>query len=200
MELFGFDLVSFIRAGGYLGLFGIIFAESGLFLGFFFPGDSLLFAAGFLAAQGYFNIYLLSAVCFLGAVLGVSFGYYFGARIGPKIFAKEDSIFFHKSHLERAKVFYEKYGGITIVLARFIPIVRTFVPILAGVGRMRYSAFLFYNVIGGALWAIGLTALGYYLGGTIPGADRYLIPIIAGIVTLSLLPVLAGIIRHRKNK
>lgn len=198
MELFGFDLISFIRAAGYLGLFGILFAESGLFLGFFLPGDSLLFTAGFLASQGYFDIYLLAIVCFFGAVLGVSFGYYFGVRIGPKIFAKEDSIFFHKSHLERAKNFYEKYGGITIVLARFIPVVRTFVPILAGVGRMRYSSFLFYNVIGGALWAIGLTALGYYLGSAIPGVDRYLIPIVLGIIVISLLPPVFGIARKKK--
>lgn len=198
MDFLGVDLISLIRTAGYLGLFGILFAESGLFLGFFFPGDSLLFAAGFLAAQGYFNIYLLAAVCFLGAVLGVSFGYYFGVKIGPKIFAKENSIFFHKSHLERAKNFYEKYGGITIVLARFVPIVRTFVPILAGVGRMRYSSFLLYNVIGGALWAVGLTALGYYLGSVIPGVDRYLLPIVLGIIIISLLPPFLGVARKKK--
>ncbi|MBI2640721.1 MAG: VTT domain-containing protein [Candidatus Sungbacteria bacterium] len=195
----GFDLISLIRAAGYLGLFGIIFAESGLFLGLFLPGDSLLFTAGLLASQGYFNIALLIAWCFVGAVLGVSFGYFFGQKIGPRIFAKEDSLLFHKSHLERAKNFYEKYGGITIVLARFIPVVRTFVPILAGVGRMRYSSFLFYNIVGGALWVAGLILLGYYLGTFIPSIDRYLLPIVSGIIILSVLPPLIGVLRARSK-
>lgn len=199
MEFLGFDLISLIRAAGYLGLFGIIFAESGLFLGLFLPGDSLLFTAGLLASQGYFNIALLIAWCFVGAVLGVSFGYFFGQKIGPRIFAKEDSLLFHKSHLERAKNFYEKYGGITIVLARFIPVVRTFVPILAGVGRMRYSSFLFYNIVGGALWVAGLILLGYYLGTFIPSIDRYLLPIVSGIIILSVLPPLIGVLRARSK-
>ena len=200
MDLLGIDLAGLIRTVGYAGLFGIIFAESGLLVGFFLPGDSLLFTAGFLASQGFFDIRLLIILCFAGAVLGDSFGYSFGRKTGPHIFRNEDSLFFKKSHLERAAIFYKRHGGKTLILARFLPVIRTFAPILAGVGRMHYPTFLLYNVIGGALWAIGFTALGYYLGSAIPGVDRYLLPIVLGIIILSLLPTLAGIFHKRKNK
>lgn len=189
------DLVTFIKAIGYLGLFAVIFSESGLFIGFFLPGDSLLFTAGFLASQGFLDLKILLLVTFLGAVLGDNFGYSFGRKVGPKIFRKEESLFFHKDHIKRAGAFYEKYGPKTIILARFVPIVRTFAPILAGVGGMNYRTFLFYNFLGGVLWAIGLTTLGFWLGETVPSADEYLFLIIGFIILLSFLPVLTHFAR-----
>ena len=196
--LTGFDLVVIIKSVGYIGLFAIIFAESGLFIGFFLPGDSLLFTAGFLASHGFLNIWILSLLTFLAAVLGDNFGYAFGRRVGPAIFRREDSWLFHKDHLERAKVFYEKHGAKTLVLARFLPIVRTFAPILAGVGKMHYPAFFFYNILGGFLWAVGMAGLGYFLGATIPGVDKYLIPIILAIIVLSAMPTLVHVIKNRE--
>src|SRR3989344_5579457 len=135
---FGIDLESFIKTAGYLGLFFIVFAESGLFIGFFLPGDSLLFTAGFLASQGYLNIWILAPLIFFAAILGDNFGYAFGAKVGPALFTKEDSLLFHKDHLVKANNFYAKHGPKTVVMARFLPIVRTFAPILAGVGKMEY--------------------------------------------------------------
>lgn len=197
--IYMFDLVSLIKTAGYLGLFGIVFAESGLFIGFFLPGDSLLFTAGFLASQGFLNIWLLAPLVFIAAILGDNFGYTFGRKVGPAIFYREDSWIFHKDYLERAKVFYEKNGPVTIVLARFLPIIRTFAPILAGAGRMHYKTFFFYNVLGAVLWALGMTWLGYFLGATIPGVDKYLIPIILAIIVLSSLPTLIHIIKNREH-
>lgn len=198
MEIFfGYNLENLIQAVGYFGLFGIVFAESGLFIGFFLPGDSLLFTAGFLASQGYLNIYYLTIGSFIAAVLGDNFGYVFGRSIGPKIFKKENSIIFHKNHLDRARIFYERHGGRTLILARFMPIIRTFAPILAGVGNMSWRTFFFYNITGALLWAVGITLVGYILGSTIPGVDRYLIQIIIVIILTSFLPTLAHILRHR---
>ncbi len=186
--ILSFNIAAFVKAAGYLGILGIVFAESGLFLGFFLPGDSLIFTAGFLASRGYLNIAVLIAVCFAGAVSGDSFGYAFGKKTGPRIFKKEDSLLFKKSHLEKAKIFYEAHGGKTLILARFMPIVRTFAPILAGVGEMNYSVFLVYNAVGGALWAAGLPILGYLLGNIIPNIDRYIAPFVILIIILSVLP------------
>lgn len=186
--MFQFDLVELIKLAGYLGLFAIVFAESGLFFGFFLPGDSLLFTAGFLASQGYLNIFWLVPMLFVAAVLGDSVGYWFGKKVGPKIFKREDSLFFHKSYLEKARAYFEKYGPKTIIIARFIPAVRTFAPIFAGVGQMEYKKFLTYNIVGGFLWAVGLTVLGYLLGNTIPDVDKYIVPIVLGIIVLSVLP------------
>lgn len=200
MDLFGIDLAGFIRGAGYAGLFGIIFAESGLLVGFFLPGDSLLFTAGFLASQGFFDITTVVIICFAGAVLGDSFGYAFGKKTGPYIFRKEDSLFFRKSHLERAAIFYERHGGKTLILARFLPIIRTFAPILAGVGKMRYSVFLLYNAIGGALWAVGLILVGYFLGNFIPNVDRYIIPLILIIILLSSIPPLFHIFKEKEHR
>lgn len=182
------DLVSLIKALGLIGVFLVVFAESGLLIGFFLPGDSLLFSAGFLASQGYFDIVLLMGLCFAGAVLGDSVGYSFGRRVGRKIFTKEDSLFFRKAHVKTAEEFYSRHGGKAIVLARFMPVVRTFAPIVAGVGRMRYADFLFYNVIGGGLWTLGLIGLGYFLGSAIPNIDRYLLPIVGAIILVSITP------------
>ena len=192
-----FDIEVFIRTAGYLGLFGIVFAESGLFLGFFLPGDSLLFTAGFLASQGYGNIMLLLPVCFFAAVLGDSFGYAFGRKVGPRIFTREDSLFFRKEYITRTRAFYDRHGGKTLILARFLPVVRTFAPIFAGVGKMRYPTFFFYNLIGGFFWAVGLTVLGYTLGSVIPGIDRYLVPLVLGIIVISMLPPIIHIVRDR---
>jgi membrane-associated protein len=184
----------------YITLFSIIFAESGLLIGFFLPGDSLLFTAGFLASQGFMSIYVLTPLCFVAAVLGDSVGYAFGHKVGKKLFKKEDSILFHKDHLLRAKEFYEKHGGKTIILARFLPVVRTFAPIVAGIGDMKYSTFLFYNVIGGVLWAVGLTLTGFFLGSLIPDIDRYLLPIIGTIVLISVAPTMWHILKEPENR
>ncbi|OJI08875.1 hypothetical protein BK005_00135 [bacterium CG10_37_50] len=197
-----FDLVSLIKVAGYLGLFGIIFAESGLFVGFFLPGDSLLFTAGLLAYQGYLHLWLLLLVIFLAAVLGDSFGYWFGRKVGPLIFRWPDSFFFRQENAIRAREFFARYGGKSLILARFIPVVRTFTPIVAGVGEMNYSAFLLYNLIGGFLWTIFLVGGGYLLGQTVPNADRYLLLIVSVIILVSFLPVLWQFIQYRfkKNK
>ena len=195
-----FDLVALIKAAGYLGLFGIIFAESGLFIGFFLPGDSLLFTAGFLASQGFLDLVTLMAVTFIAAVLGDNFGYAFGRRVGYKIFNKEDSLLFHRDHLARAQKFYARHGGKTLILARFMPVIRTFAPILAGVGKMNYRAFFLYNIGGGFLWSVGLTGTGYYLGSVVPNVDRYLLPIIGLIVLLSILPSLIHILKNPTHR
>lgn len=189
------DLPSLIRAAGYLGIAGILFAESGILIGLFLPGDSLLFTAGILASQGYLNIWVLCIVGWIAAIAGDSVGYAFGQHVGPRIFTRDDSRFWNKQHIEHARAFYTKYGAKTILLARFVPIVRTFAPILAGVGHMRYRTFLAYNIIGGALWAVGLPLLGYFLGNVIPDVDRYLLPIIAAIVLISVMPAVVPIVR-----
>lgn len=191
----------------YIVIFGIIFAESGLLIGFFFPGDSLLFTAGFLASQkisgtsqNYLNLWILIGVTFAGAVIGDSTGYSFGHRIGRRIFTKPDSRFFKKENLEKAENFYEKYGVKTIILARFLPIIRTFAPIVAGVGKMRYKTFLSFNIIGGGLWSLIVPVAGFYLGRVIPNVDRYMIPIIVAIIILSAIPAIVEFIKGRKKK
>ena len=198
--MFGFDLVAIIKTAGYAGLFAIIFAESGLLIGFFLPGDSLLFTAGVLASQGYLNIAVLAVIVTVAAILGDSVGYAFGQRIGNKIFYKEDSFFFNKRNIQRAHEFFQKHGRKTIILARFLPVVRTFVPILAGVGEMHYKTFLSFNVIGGLLWGCGLTFLGYFFGNIIPDPDRYLIPAVAVIIIISVLPAVIHLLRDPETR
>ena len=193
------DPMTIIKTMGLVGVLSIIFAESGLFFGFFLPGESLLFTAGFLASQNYLNINILVWGSFLCAVLGDSVGYWFGKAAGPKIFNKEDSIFFHKKHIERAQNFYKKYGNKTIFLARFVPIVRTFAPIVAGVGQMKYKNFIIYNIIGGFIWSFGMVYSGYFLGQIIPGADKYILPIILVIIVISFLPIILEILKSRKE-
>lgn len=195
---------SLIATIGYFGITAIIFAESGLLVGFFLPGDSLLFTAGFLASQGFFNIWLLCLLCFIAAVAGDSVGYAFGRRVGRRLFHKKDSLLFSKENLDRAELFYEQHGRKTIILARFIPVIRTFAPIVAGIGDMKYSTFIAFNVIGGLLWAVGVTILGFFLGQFIPAEtmDKYLILIIVIIVLLSVIPTAAHILKeenHRKQ-
>ncbi len=195
-----FDLKTFIETVGYLGVFFIIFAESGLLIGFFLPGDSLLFTAGLLAAEGFFNLPVLILLSVIAAVTGDSVGYIFGSKVGRKLFNKEDSLLFKKEHLLKAENFYEKHGGKTIVLARFMPFIRTFAPIVAGTGRMHYPSFLVFNLLGGLLWAVGLPLLGFLLGKSIPDIDRYLLPIIASIVILSLVPSAWHLYREKRNR
>lgn len=194
------DLRSVIETIGYIGVFTIVFIESGLLIGFFLPGDSLLFTAGFLASQNFFDIRLLILGAFICAVAGDSVGYYIGHKFGKRLFNKEDSLFFHKDHLKKAEKFYEKHGGKTIILARFMPIIRTFAPIVAGIGSMKYSTFLFYNIFGGLLWAVGITTAGYFLGSLIPDVDKYLLPIIGAIILISIAPPLYHALKDAGNR
>ncbi|MBI5652444.1 MAG: DedA family protein [Chloroflexi bacterium] len=173
---FGFDLVELVKTVGYVGIFAIVFAESGLFFGFFLPGDSLLLTAGLLASRDLFNIWILIPGIFICAVLGDNVGYWFGAKVGPPIFNRPNSRLFKRKNLLKAKEFYEKYGAITITAARFMPFIRTFAPIVAGAVAMNYRTFIIWNLIGGVLWGIGMTALGYALGvwfGSVEGIDKY---------------------------
>ena len=193
------NLETILPTIGYIGIFAVVFAESGLFIGFFLPGDSLLFTAGFLASQEIFDIRILSLLCFIAAVTGDSVGYAFGRHIGPRLFTREDSWLFHKKHLAKAQHFYEKHGKKTIVIARFMPIVRTFAPIVAGIGNMHYKTFITYNIVGGFLWGIGVTVAGYFLGKVIPDVDKYLIPIVVVIIIASILPSVIHLIKERNN-
>lgn len=195
-----FDLETLIKTGGYLGLFAIIFAETGLLVGFFLPGDSLLFTAGILASQGFLDIKIVLFTLFFAAVAGDNTGYFIGHKFGKKLFHKEDSLLFHKEHLVRAKSFYEKHGGKTIIIARFMPIIRTFSAIVAGIGDMPYAAFLTFDIIGGLLWAVGIPLLGFFLGSVIPDIDKFLLPIIALIIFFSILPGLQAILKNKENR
>jgi membrane-associated protein len=197
---FFLDPVYLIKTLGLLGVVLIVFAESGLLFGFFFPGDSLLFTAGFFASQGWFDIWLLVPLCFIAAVLGDSVGYWTGNKFGPKLFNKEDSFFFHKDHIIRAQKFYDKYGGKTVLLARFVPIVRTFAPIVAGMGKMRYATFLAYNVVGAFVFAVCITLTGYFLGQVIPDIDKFLLPIIFLIILVSVAPGMYHIFKEKDNR
>jgi membrane-associated protein len=183
-----FDLKDLIETVGYIGVFAIVFSETGLLIGAFLPGDSLLFTAGFLASQGHFNIWLLVPICFVAAILGDATGYSIGHKFGRSLFRKEESRFFKPEYLVKSEEFFKKHGGKAIVLARFMPIVRTFAPVIAGVSAMQYRRFAVYNVFGAVLWAIGVTVAGYYLGKSIPSVDKYLLPIIAVIVLVSIAP------------
>ncbi len=194
------DPIFLIQTVGLVGIFLIIFAESGLFFGFFFPGDSLLFTAGILASQNYLNIGILVVGCFVCAVLGDSVGYWFGMKMGPRIFSKDDSIFFKKKYVQKAESFYRRYGNRTIFLARFVPIVRTFAPIVAGVSSMKYDNFIRYNIAGGFVWSFGLVYLGYFLGYILPkDFDKYIFIIIIVIVILSLVPIIYEYIQVKKK-
>lgn len=195
-----FDLTTILPTIGYIGIFAIIFAESGLLVGFFLPGDSLLFTAGFLASQNIFDVHILAVVCFLAAVIGDSVGYAFGQRVGKRLFHKTDSIFFHKDNLQKASDFYKKHGKKTIILARFMPIVRTFAPIVAGIGDMEYRTFISYNIIGGVLWAMGILYAGFFLGSFIPNVDKYLLPIVLGIIVISVAPSAIHILKEPDNR
>lgn len=206
----GLDLVDIIINFGLLAVLFVIFAESGLLIGFFLPGDSLLFTVGAFYAIGLLpgslpiSIHVFVFMLFIAAVLGDTVGYWFGRKTGSKIFSKPDARLFKQSHIQKAQEFYEKHGGKTIILARFIPIVRTFAPIVAGVGKMEYKKFLSFNLIGGFLWTFGVTYLGYFAGRAFQAAgidiDSVLLPIIALIIFISIAPPAIHILKEKKNR
>jgi len=205
------DPAWWINHVGLVGIFAIIFAESGLLIGFFLPGDSLLFTAGAIAAGVFrssdnellagihFNIWVLLAGCFLAAVAGDQVGYLFGTKVGRSLFRRPNSRLFKQEHLTKAEEFFEKFGPKAIILARFVPIVRTFTPIVAGVSNMHYSTFVRFNVIGGFLWAIGVTMLGY-LFGRIDFVEQNLEVALLGIVAISILPIVIEVVKHRRER
>lgn len=186
------DLPALIQWAGYAGLTAIIFTETGLLIGFFLPGDSLLVTAGLVSAQGYLNVYLLGALVSVAAIVGDTIGYMIGKASGPRLFTKEDSLLFNKKHLIRAHEFYLRHGGKTIVLARFIPIIRTFAPVVAGMAAMEYRKFIVYNIAGGLGWVWSMLFLGYFLGRYVPGVAQHIEIVIVGVIFLSILPAFIG--------
>jgi membrane-associated protein len=195
------SLEEIIAWGGYLGLAAIVFTETGLLVGFFLPGDSLLVTAGLLIATGSvpMDAGLLILILSVAAIAGDTTGYWIGAKAGHALYNRPDSRWFKREHLLKTKEFYEKYGGITIVLARFVPFARTFAPVVAGIAEMKYGRFLFYNVFGGIGWIAGMVLLGYYLAVSIPGIKDYIELVIAGVILLSLVPVILKVLRERRS-
>lgn len=202
----GIDIVDFIIHYSWIGIALIVFAESGLLIGFFLPGDTLLFTAGFLVSASILNIdiFLLVLILFLAAVLGDSVGYAFGNKIGRRLYDRPNSRLFKKAHLDAAEKFYAKYGGKTIIFARFIPAIRTFAPIVAGASNMKYRTFLLFNVVGALLWAGGVTYLGYFLGGEFKRMgleiDQVLLPTLLVIIVLSAMPAIIHLIRNPSQR
>lgn len=195
-----YSLDSLIQWGGYGVLFAIVFAETGLLVGFFLPGDSLLITAGLLAANGTLNIWWLNGLLIVAAVVGDSVGYAIGRRLGPRLFTRQKSLLFNPAHIERTRRFYEKYGAKTIVIARFVPIVRTFAPVLAGVGRMEYRRFIFYNVAGGVGWVVSMTWVGYLLRQSIPNIGSYIHIVVPIVIVLSCIPIAVELLRERRRR
>lgn len=202
----GLDLIDIISTAGWLAVIGVVFAESGLLIGFFLPGDSLLFTAGSLVHAGVFNIniHLFVFLLFLAAVIGDNVGYTFGRRVGRKLFTKPNSRLFKQENVIAAEKFYEKHGGKTVIIARFVPFVRTFAPVVAGVSKVDYRKFLLYNIVGGFLWAAGVTYLGYYLGALFEklglDIDHVLLPIVALILLVSILPPVIHVLKDKKQR
>lgn len=190
------SLEAIIQTAGYLGILGIVFAESGLFFAFFLPGDSLLFTAGILAADGKLWLPGVMGTVLIGAILGGTFGYYFGKRISATLFTRDDTFFFKKKHLDRTAKFYDDHGPKAIILARFVPIIRTFAPILAGASLMHHKKFMIWNLVGGIMWSLLLPFLGYSLGKRILHIDSYLLPVILGIMVISILPMVYKYIKE----
>jgi membrane-associated protein len=196
----GFDLENIIQSGGILAVALIVFAESGLLVGFFLPGDTLLLSAGIFAAQGKLPLIWLIVAVVIAAILGDNVGYSIGRRTGHRIFKKKDGIFFRHEHIERAEKFYEEHGGKTIILARFLPVVRTFAPIVAGVGKMPRRRFMFFNVFGGLFWGAGVTLLGYWFGSKIPDIDKYIMPTIGAVTVLTFGPALYHLFKDKQTR
>lgn len=194
------DVNSIIESGGILLIALIIFAESGLLVGFFLPGDTLLFGAGLYASQDRISLTWLIIAVVIASVIGDNVGYSIGRRSGHRIFKKKDSLLFKHEHIETAEKFYERHGGKTIVLARFTPIIRTFAPVVAGVGKMPRQRFFFFNIIGGILWGAGMPLLGYTIGSRIPHLDKYIELVVLGVVGLSILLALSHIFREKENR
>ncbi len=207
MDLFHriYDVQGIITWGGMVALIAVVFAETGLLIGFFLPGDSLLVTAGVFCTaanptgQPLLNIFWLNLTVSIAAIVGDQVGFYIGRKTGPKIFKRESSLFFNKKHLMRTHAFYEKHGGKTIIMARFMPIIRTFAPVVAGVGTMEYRRFVAYNVVGGIAWVWSMSLLGYGLGTAIPDIDKHIHKVIAVVVFLSILPGIVEWWRHRKG-
>jgi membrane-associated protein len=195
-----YALDDLIRWGGYFVLVAIVFTETGLLVGFFLPGDSLLITAGLVAATGALNIWWLNALLIVAAVVGDSMGYAIGWRIGPRLFRREKSLLFNPKHVERTRQFYARHGAKTIVIARFVPIVRTFAPVVAGVGQMEYRRFVAYNVIGGVGWVTSMTWAGYLLGRAIPNIGDHIHVVVAIVIVLSLIPIALEILKERKRR
>jgi membrane-associated protein len=195
-----YSLDDLIRWGGYVALVAIVFTETGLLVGFFLPGDSLLITAGLVAATGALDIWWLNALLSVAAVVGDSVGYAIGYRAGPRIFTREQSLLFRPSHVERTRQFYERHGAKTIVIARFVPIVRTFAPVVAGVGQMEYRRFLIYNVAGGVGWVTSMTWAGYLLGQTIPNIGDHIHVVVVIVIVLSLIPIAVELYRERRRR
>jgi membrane-associated protein len=195
------DVETLVRLGGLTAMTFIIFAETGLLVGFFLPGDSLLVTAGVFAGAGQLDIVHLNAVLIVAAIAGDTVGYWFGRKTGPALFRRPKSLLFNPDHLRRAHDFYEKHGGKTIVLARFMPIIRTFAPIVAGMGQMAYRRFLFFNVFGGALWVLSITLIGYFLG-QVPGVREHIEIVIVTVIFLSILPGIIAFLKEwvKKNR
>jgi membrane-associated protein len=195
-----YSLDDLIRWGGYVVLFVIVFTETGLLIGFFLPGDSLLITAGIIAAAGGLDIWWLNVVLIVAAITGDSVGYAIGVRLGPRLFTRPQSLLFNPRHIERTRVFYARHGPKTIVIARFVPIVRTFAPVVAGVGQMEYRRFIFYNVAGGIGWVTGMTWAGYGLGRVIPNLGSYIHLVVGIVIVLSVIPIVIEILKERRRR
>jgi membrane-associated protein len=195
-----YALDDLIRWGGYAVLAAIVFTETGLLVGFFLPGDSLLITAGLVAAAGGLNIWWINALLIVAAVTGDSVGYAIGYRIGPRLFTRPKSLLFNPRHVERTREFYARHGAKTIVIARFVPIIRTFAPVVAGVGQMAYRRFVFYNVAGGVGWVTSMTWAGYLLGRMIPNVSRYIHVVVGIVIVLSVIPIAVEIARERRRR
>ncbi len=195
-----FDVEHIVASGGILIVAAIVFAESGLLVGFFLPGDTLLFSAGLLASQGSISLPLLLFFVTIAAIVGDNVGYSIGRRAGPRIFKRDDGILFHKDYLIKAEEFYEKHGGKAITIARFVPVVRTFAPVVAGAGKMPRKRFMFFNVIGGIIWVFSMTLLGYWLGSKIPGLSEYIEYVLIAIIVISLGGSLLHILKDKRTR
>lgn len=191
------DPILIIKTVGIIGIIFIVFAETGLFFGFFLPGDSLIFTAGIFASQGFFDIKILLISCIVAAIIGDSVGYWSGKKYGRRLFDRDSGFFFKKKRLYDAELFYEKHGKSTIIIARFVPIIRTFAPIVAGIGNMNYPLFISYNIFGGIFWVSTMLLLGYFLGSLIPNPDAYIIPVALFIILISVFPLVFKVLKNK---
>lgn len=195
-----YDVKSLVMWAGYIGLVIIVFAETGLLVGFFLPGDSLLVTAGLFAATGELNILYLNLLLIPAAILGNIVGYWIGRKAGPRIFKREQSLLFRKDYIIKTKEFYEKHGASTMIITRFMPILRTFAPVVAGIGGMDYRKFTMYNIIGALAWILSMTLIGYYLVKLVPGIEHHIEKVIIVVVFLSLLPGIIKFLKHKFGK
>jgi membrane-associated protein len=195
-----YALDDLVRWGGYVVLVAIVFVETGLLIGFFLPGDSLLITAGLVAATGALNIWWINLLLIASAITGDSVGYAIGWRAGPRLFTRPKSLLFNPRHIERTRAFYARHGAKTIVIARFVPIVRTFAPVVAGVGQMEYRRFLFYNVAGGVGWVTSMTWAGYLLGHAVPNISDHIHIVVGVVILLSLIPIVVELVRERRRR